>query len=91
MSDRELLERPEDLALLRAVAAGRVLRGEQGGETSVFSAHYFDGRLVRMELRRLAAQELINMPISGAPTLAPRGWRLLSAANGEHAAELDPP
>jgi hypothetical protein len=27
MSDRELLDRPEDLALRRAVAAGRVVRG----------------------------------------------------------------
>lgn len=91
MTDRELLARPEDLALLRAVAAGRVVRGEHGGETSVFSAHYFDGTLVRMELRRLVAQELINMPISGSPTLAPRGWRLLLTANGEQAAEIDPP
>lgn len=90
MTDRELLERPEDLTLLRAIAAGRVIRGEHGGETSVFSAHYFDGTLVRMELRRLAAQELINMPISGPPTLAPRGRRLLSTANGEQATELDP-
>jgi hypothetical protein len=91
MTERELLARPDDLALLRAVAAGRVVRGEQGGETSVFSAHYFDGMLVRLELRRLAAQELINMPISGVPTLAPRGWRLLSTANGEQAADIDQP
>jgi hypothetical protein len=57
----------------------------------LFSTHYLDGSIVRIELRRLAAQDLINMPISGVPTLAPRGWRLLSAANGAHAAKLDPP
>jgi hypothetical protein len=90
MSDREVLERPDDLAMLRAVAAGRVVRGaDGGGQTSLFSPHYLDGRLVRLELRRLAAQELINMPISGPPSLAPRGWRLLSAANGEQALGTD--
>lgn len=90
MSDSELLNRPEDLALLRAVAAGRVVRGaERGGQTSVFSPHYLNGTLVRLELRRLAAQELIQLPISGPPSLAPRGWRLLSAANGEQAVGTD--
>jgi len=59
--------------LLRAVAAGRFLRSAHGTQTSVFPAHYVDGSLVRLELRRLAAQKLINLPISGAPTLAPPG------------------
>lgn len=86
MSDRELLERSEDLELLRAVAQSRVVRGGHGGETSVFSPHYLDGTMIRLELRRLAVQELIEMPISGPPTLASRGRRLLAAANGEAAA-----
>jgi hypothetical protein len=66
-----------------------VIRGADGEQTSVFSAHYLDGTLVRIEPRRLAAQDLINLPISGPPTIAPRGWRLLSAANGERAVGPD--
>ena len=83
MTERELLAREDDMLLLRAVAAGRVLRGEAGGEASVWAPHYLDHQLVRLELRRLATQELILMPISGPPVLAPRGQRLLAAANGE--------
>lgn len=90
LSDREVLDRPDDLYLMRAVAAGRVARGVRGGETSPFPGHYLDGQLVRMELRHLAEHELISMPISGPPTLAPRGWRLLAAANGEHGIAADP-
>lgn len=90
MSDRELLQRPEDLELLRAVAAGRVVRGaDGGGQTSLFAPHYLDGAMIRLELRRLAAQELVEMPISGPPAVAPRGRRLLAAANGEHATSPD--
>lgn len=50
------------------------------------AGHYLDGESIRLELRGLVRDELILMPISGPPSLAPRGRRLLAVANGEIAA-----
>ena len=83
VSDRDILARPDDIELLRAVANGTIRRGLGGSETSIFASHYLDGELVRMQLRRMAREDLIVMPISGPPSLAPRGRRLLEYANGE--------
>ena len=64
--------------LLGAIAAGEVVRGMAGGDSSFQAPHYWLGRPVRMDLRRMAQEELILMPISGPPRLAPRGQRLLT-------------
>jgi hypothetical protein len=87
--DRIILSNGPDLDLLRAVAGGRVLRIDDDGHTgspAIMAGHFLAGRSVRLELRLLAADDLIEMPISGPPRLAARGQRLLSIANGEVAA-----
>ena len=84
LTDQQLLDRPDDIELLRAVVRGRVTRAD--GSTAISAPHVLDGLIpVRPELRRLADYELIWLPISGPPVLAPRGQRLLRAANGEEA------
>lgn len=82
-TDLEILARPDDVELLRAVQSGRVLRGLSGGETAIMARHYLDGESIRFQLRWLVRDELIVMTISGPPSLAPRGRRLLAVANGE--------
>jgi len=69
------------MTLLAAVRDGRVLRGS-GDETTVFAPHFLDGEPVRLQLHWLAGHNLIHMPISGPPSLAPRGARLLRLAAG---------
>lgn len=81
-SDGEILGRDSDVALLRAVASGRVVRGS-GGDMGIMSPHMLAGEPIRLQLRWLADQELVEMPISGPPALAPRGRRLLAITNGE--------
>ncbi|PZS30756.1 MAG: hypothetical protein DLM61_10010 [Pseudonocardiales bacterium] len=85
-TDLEILARSDDLELLRAVQKGRVLRGPTGDDTAIMAGHYLDGDSIRLQLRWLVRDELIVMPISGPPSLAPRGRRLLTVANGEIAA-----
>jgi hypothetical protein len=68
--------------LLASVAEGRVIRGESG-ETSMWAPHLLDGEPVRLQLRWLAGAELVAMPISGPPVLAPRGRRLLDLAGAD--------
>jgi hypothetical protein len=70
-----VLAHDQDMALLGAVAAGRVVRGD-GDDSSIIAPHLLDGRPVRLALRRLATEGLVHMPISGRPSLAPRGERL---------------
>ena len=67
----------EDMALLRAVEAGDVVRG-LGGETSIFAEHLWNSQNVRLHLVRLSKDELVELPISGPPRLTPRGRRTLS-------------
>ena len=75
-SDRDLLEDAHALGMLRAVASGLVVRG--GEETrSVAAAYLLDGEQVRLSMVGLAREDLILMPISGPPRVAPRGRRLL--------------
>jgi hypothetical protein len=76
-TDAELLATEHVMWLLRAVAAGLVIRGG-GGETSLFAPYMLHDVNVRFELVGLNRQDLIRMPISGPPTLAPRGERLLA-------------
>lgn len=47
-----------DIALIRAVAAERVIRGGDAPR-SVGAPHLLDDRPVRMELRRLALEDLV--------------------------------
>lgn len=84
-----MLANAADIQLLRAVAAGRVVRGAAGGDTALMASFMLDGASIRLELTWLARQDLIEMPISGRPRLAPRGVRLLAIANGEIAAPRD--
>jgi hypothetical protein len=78
-SDARIAANKPDVALLRAVEAGRVVRGS-GADTSIFAPHFLDGEPVRLQLRWLAGEQLMEMPISGPPTIAPRGERVLSLA-----------
>lgn len=80
--DADVLATETDIALIRAVAAGRVVRGSNASR-SVAAPHLLDDQPVRLELRRLAREDLVFVPISGPPVIAPRGRRLLEIANGE--------
>lgn len=77
-TDEQVLAHRADMALLRAVADGRVVRGQTGTDTGLMAPHLLDGEPVRMPLWRLTQEDLVEMPLSGAPHLAPRGRRLLS-------------
>ena len=87
-SDRDLLEDAHALGMLRAVASGLVVRGG-GGDRGVTAAYLLDGEQVRLSMVWLAREDLILMPISGPPRVAPRGRRLLEIANGEIARQSD--
>jgi hypothetical protein len=78
-TDDQLRARSDVMALLRAVADGRVVRGARE-ETSMFARHLLDGEDVRLQLRWLVGWDLIRMPISGPPSLYPRGERLLRSS-----------
>jgi hypothetical protein len=87
-SDADLVRSENQIALLREVAAGRVVRGA-GGQTGFQAPYMLDSESVRGELRWLYHQDLIEMPMSGVPSIAPRGRRLLAIANGEIALPQD--
>lgn len=85
-SDSQILDNGPDIELLRAIAAGRVVRAERDGRpgsTAIMAGHYLDGVSVRLNVLYLSDDELVEMPISGPPRLAPRGKRLIAMANGE--------
>ena len=65
------------MALLAAVAVGRVYRGEDGTDLSATALHLLDGRPVRFELRRLADDDLIRIPMSGPPKVTDDGKQIL--------------
>ncbi len=73
----EILANPNTMALLAAVAAGRVYRGEDGFDLSATALHLLDGRPVRFQLRRLADHELIRIPMSGPPKMTDYGSKIL--------------
>jgi hypothetical protein len=84
--DSWILDDGPDIELLRAIAAGRVVRADEDGQpgsTAIMAGHFLDGVSVRMNVLFLSDDELVEMPISGPPRLAPRGNRLLAMANGE--------
>lgn len=84
--DNLILDDGPDIELLRAIAAGRVVRADDAGRpgsTAIQAGHFLDGVSVRMNVLFLSDDQLVEMPISGPPRLAPRGRRLLAVANGE--------
>jgi hypothetical protein len=81
--DDAVLANEELMAVLAAVAAGKVVRGDSGAETAIYARHMLDGQDVRSEILVLHREELVEMPISGPPRLAPRGVRLLGIIRGE--------
>ena len=85
-ADDEVLALSVVMDLLGAVAAGEVVRGLAGGDTGFQAAHYWLGQPVRWDLRRMAQDDLILMPISGPPRLAPRGQRLLASLEKRNSA-----
>jgi hypothetical protein len=73
------------MLMLELIAAGRIVRGPEGGGTGIFDPYVLRVQ-EPIELRtmyRLAAHDVIEKPISGPPRLAPRGQRLLQIAHGE--------
>ena len=79
-SDAEILAHPVDMAILRAVAAGRVRRGSSGADTRFLAPYLLEGESVRLPLQWLAREGLVRLPLSGPPELAERGRRLLTEA-----------
>jgi len=81
LPDRQILSHDHEIALLRAVGAGRVIRGARSAHTA--APYLLDGETVRLDLAWLARQDRITMPLGGQPQLLPRGRRILRMANGE--------
>lgn len=86
-SDEQIKADDRVVSLLAAVTLGQVTR-----ESSAVGAPYFlDGEPAnRLHLRWLADDDLIDLPISGPPTVAPRGVRLLRELVAEYRAEAGP-
>jgi hypothetical protein len=78
-TDRQILQHADDMALLGMVAAGRVTRAG----THLNAPYLVDSDPLWTDLKRLAREDLLFAPISGPPTLRPRGVRLLAVAWGE--------
>lgn len=72
-TDQQILDNPRDMALLAAVAAGRVSRVG----SRVNAPYLLDGDPLWVDMKRLAREDLIYAPISGPPSLQSRGVRLL--------------
>ncbi len=81
-SDSEILAHRGDMALLRAVAAGRVVRGASGHDGSFNAPYLLEGEPVQLVLRWLAGEGLVRLPLSGPPVLSERGRRLLAREDG---------
>ena len=80
-SDVSILASDSSMTMLRCVSRCEVVRGETGGEASVFAPYYLAGEPAdRVLLRILHSEEAIEMPISGPPRLTTRGWALLRQA-----------
>lgn len=82
-SDTEILANEHDMQLIAAVAAGAITRAS----THVNAAFLIDD--VPVQLQRLAREDLLYAPISGSPTLQPRGERLLAIGRGEPPSPAD--
>jgi hypothetical protein len=81
-SDSEILAHRGDMALLRAVAAGRVVRGASGCDCSFNAPYLLEGEPVQLVLRWLAGEGLVRLPLSGPPVLSERGRHLLAGEDG---------
>lgn len=82
-SDLQVLANEYDMQLVAGVASGAVIRPS----TSVSAPFLFEDSPV--DLRRLAREDLVFAPISGAPALQARGARLLAIARGDLRTPLD--
>jgi hypothetical protein len=76
-SDLEILADDFDVAMLRAVEAGHVVRASG----SAVATYLLGGQPVA--LKHLAREDLLYAPIGGPPVLAARGRRLLAVTRGE--------
>jgi hypothetical protein len=83
MTDEQLASRPDIVALLQAVAEGRVLRGADGTASGFWAPYLLVGQNVRLMLKWLNARDLVAMPMSGPPHLYPRGERILRSSIGQ--------
>jgi hypothetical protein len=81
-SDSEILAHRGDMALLRAVAAGRVVRGASGHDASFNAPYLLEGEPVQLVLRWLAGEGLVRLPLSGPPVLGERGGRFVAGEDG---------
>lgn len=86
-TDRQILDRAEDLYLLAAVERGQLTRASGSPGTPWM----LDDHPVLEDLRRLAREGLLLVGFAGTtpPTLLPRGMRLLRAARGEEVLPTD--
>lgn len=81
-SAEQILASPAALRLLGAVAAGEIRRGD-GGDESAMAPHMWGEHLVRWELRRLADDDLVRVPMSGPPKLTDYGAKILARGRTE--------
>jgi hypothetical protein len=82
-TDAQILATDHDMQLLAAVAAGAITRAS----TVVNAPFLLDGTPV--QLRRLAREDLVYAPISGPPSLQPRGRRLLAIKHREYPTPIE--
>lgn len=77
-SDEEIRGNDGDVELLVLVAVGAIRRGK-----GIQDLWMLDGRpMTPMRLKTLAGEDLIFLPISGPPRIAPRGLAVLDDAGG---------
>lgn len=81
-TDMEILANQLAMELLAAVAGGQVYRGDDGTDESATAPHLWAGRPVRFQLRRLADDDLIRLPMSGPPKITGYGMGILHQAHG---------
>lgn len=82
-SDRAIADDPEAVALLRAVAAGRIVTGPPTPATAQETDYLLDGISVRRPVIWLCEWDgLLTIRGTAPPVLAPRGERILAIANG---------
>lgn len=89
-TDQAIVNDPEAVALLRAVAAGRIVTGPPSGATGQQADYLLDGVSVRRPVMWLREWDgLLTIRGTAPPMLAPRAERILAIANGEIATPPD--